>query len=263
MALNVCAQFQIWVLPVQTAFIVRGTKSIRAIAQTLAIASTTIWNVLKNRETTDVLSNRPRTGRPRKTSVVDDRNIVTDVKKDPKTTVSVIRNNLQRAGVKVSQSTVRRRLHEQKYRGYTWRCKPLISKKNRRQASKILGQSFMDWWDKDWPLPKWLERLKFGGKKDLLMIPNIKAHLKPSGGNVMAWACIASSGTDSLILTDYVTHDGSSKMNSEVYRNILSANLQKDATKLIGRSFIMQQDNDPKHSAKATKSSSGARSGRF
>ncbi len=43
------------------------------------------------------------------------------------------------------------------------------------------------------------------------------------------------------------------KINSEVYRNILSDNLQKDATKLIGRSFIMQQDNDPKHSAKTTK----------
>ncbi len=87
----------------------RGTKSIRAIAQTLAIASTTIWTVLKKKETTGVLSNRPRTGRPRKAPAVDDRNIVTDVKKDPKTTVS---NNLQRAGVKVSQSTVRRRLHE-------------------------------------------------------------------------------------------------------------------------------------------------------
>ncbi len=90
------------------------------------------------------LSNTPRTGRSRKTSAVDDRNIVTAVKKDPKTTVSDISNNLQRAGVKVSQSTVRRRLHEQKYRGYTRRCKPLISKKNRRQASKILGQGFID-----------------------------------------------------------------------------------------------------------------------
>ncbi len=65
-------------------------------------------------------------------------------------------------------------------------------------------------------------------------------------GNVMAWAFIASSGTGSLIFINDVTHDGSSKIKSEVYRNIFSDNLQKDATKLIGRSFIMQQDNDPK-----------------
>ncbi len=106
-------------------------------------------------------------------------------------------------------------------------------------------------------------KAKVWRKKDLLMIPNIQAHLKHSGGNVMAWAFIASSGTGSLIFINDVTHDGSSKINSEVYRNILSDNLQKDATKLIGRSFIMQQDNDPKHSAKTTKEFIRARSGRF
>ncbi len=106
-------------------------------------------------------------------------------------------------------------------------------------------------------------KAKVWRKKDLLMFPNIQAHLKHSGGNVMAWAFIASSGTGSLIFINDVTHDGSSKINSEVYRNILSDNLQKDATKLIGRSFIMQQDNDPKHSAKTTKEFIRARSGRF
>ncbi len=69
----------------------------------------------------------------------------------------------------------------------------------------------------------------------------------------MDWACMASSGTGSLIFIDDVTHAGSSKINSEVYRNILSANLKKDTTKLFGRSFIMQQDNDPKHTIKTTK----------
>ncbi len=103
---------------------------------------------------------------------------------------------------------------------------------------KVLWTDFMDQSD---------GKAKVWRKKDLLMIPNIQAHLKHSGGNVMAWAFIASSGTGSLIFINDVTHDGSSKINSEVYRNILSDNLQKDATKLIGRSFIMQQDNDPKH----------------
>lgn len=52
-----------------------------------------------------------------------------------------------------------------------------------------------------------------------------------------------------------VTHDGSSRMNSVVYRNILSDNLQRNASKLIGRKFIMQQGNDPKHTANARKDS--------
>ncbi len=102
---------------------------------------------------------------------------------------------------------------------------------------KVLWTDFMDQSD---------GKAKVWRKKDLLMIPNIQAHLKHSGGNVMAWAFIASSETGSLIFINDVTHDGSRKINLEVYRNILSDNLQKDATKLIGRSFIMQQDNDPK-----------------
>ena len=59
-------------------------KSIRAIGQTLGIASTTIWNVLNKKKTTGV-RNRCRTGWPRKTTVVDDRNIVRAVKKNSKT----------------------------------------------------------------------------------------------------------------------------------------------------------------------------------
>ncbi len=69
----------------------------------------------------------------------------------------------------------------------------------------------------------------------------------------MAWACMAASGMGSLIFTDKVTHHGSSRMNSEVYRNILSANFQRNSSNLIRKNFIMQQDNDPKHTANSTK----------
>ena len=36
-------------------------------------------------------------------------------------------------------------------------------------------------------------------------------------------------------------------MNSEIYKTILFANLWRNGSKLIGRNFIMQQENDPKH----------------
>ena len=68
----------------------------------------------------------------------------------------------------------------------------------------------------------------------------------------MAWACTASSGTGSLVFIDDMTEDGSSRMNSEVYRNILSVHIQPNSTKLIGWHFTVQMDNDPKHTAKAT-----------
>ena len=68
----------------------------------------------------------------------------------------------------------------------------------------------------------------------------------------MSWACKAASGTGSLVFINYVTQDRSSRMNSGVFRDILWAQIQPNASKLIGQLFIIQRDNDPKHKAKAT-----------
>ncbi len=77
--------------------------------------------------------------------------------------------------------------------------------------------------------------------------------MKHGGGSVVAWACMTASGTGSLVFIDDVTADKSSRINSEVFRAILSAHIQPNASELIGRCFTVQMDNDPKHTAKATK----------
>ncbi len=63
---------------------------------------------------------------------------------------------------------------------------------------------------------------------------------------------MASSGSGLLVFIDDVTEDRSRWKNSEVYRDILAAQIQPNAAKLIGRRFIVQMDDDPKHTAKAT-----------
>lgn len=52
-----------------------------------------------------------------------------------------------------------------------------------------------------------------------------------SEDNVMAWACVALSGLGSLIFSAE-THDGSSRINSEVSRYILSVSVQRNASSL-------------------------------
>ena len=79
------------------------------------MVKSTIWYILKKNEHTGGLRNTKRPRNPWKTTVVDDRRILSLVKKNPFTTVGQIKNTLQEAGVSVSKSTVKRRLHQSKY----------------------------------------------------------------------------------------------------------------------------------------------------
>ena len=76
-------------------------KPIREIAKTLGVAKSTVWNILKKKERTGELSNTKRPGRPQKITVVDDRRIISLVKKNPFTTVGQIKNTLQEVGVRM------------------------------------------------------------------------------------------------------------------------------------------------------------------
>lgn len=70
--------------------------------------------------------------------------------------------------------------------------------------------------------------------------------LKSGEGRVMTLTCMAGSPT----IND-VTADGSRRLNSEVYRAIVSAHIQPNSAKLIGGHFTVQLHNDPKNSVKA------------
>ena len=62
----------------------------------------------------------------------------------------------------------------------------------------------------------------------------------------MVWGCFSSAGTGELEVIE-------GRMNSQMYRGILDRNLLKSAEDLgLARGWTLQQDNDPKHTAKAT-----------
>ena len=72
--------------------------------------------------------------------MVDDRTILSLVKKNPFTRVGQIKNTLQEVGVCVSKSIIKRRLHQSEYRGFTTRCKPLVSLKTRKTRLEFAKQ---------------------------------------------------------------------------------------------------------------------------
>ena len=54
------------------------------------------------------------------------------------------------------------------------------------------------------------------------------------------WACMAAIRTGSLVCLGDVTAHRRSKMNSEVYRAVVSPHFQPNAVKLIGGRFRVQ-----------------------
>ena len=62
----------------------------------------------------------------------------------------------------------------------------------------------------------------------------------------MVWGCFSAARVGELHVID-------GTITSAKYVRILSSHLFKSAERLIGKEFIFQQDNDPKHTAKNTK----------
>lgn len=98
-------------------------------------------------------------------------------------------------------------------------------------------------------------------KKDSANVPkHTSLFFKLGRGSVIALFCMTAFKPGSLTFID-VNHDGSSRMNSEVYRNILPAILQINKLNLIRRTF-MQHTNDQKHTTNTTKKISGKKTWR-
>ena len=214
----------------------------------------------REKERTGELSNTKRPGRPWQTTVVDDRRILSLVKKNPFTTVGQIKNTLQE--VRVCVSTIKRRLHPSEYRGFTTRCKPLVSLKNRKTrlefAKQHLKKPLQFWNNILWTDETKINLYQNDGKRRVWRRKgtahdpkHTTSSVKHGGGSVMVWACMAANGTGSLVFIDDVTADKSSRMNSEVFRAILSAHIQPNASEwTMNRSILQKQ---PKSFFKAKK----------
>ena len=96
---------------------------------------------------------------------------------------------------------------------------------------------------------KVMERPKCGKKKGSAHDPKYTSlSVKHGGGSVMAWSCIAAPGVGSIIVIDDVTHDGSNRMNSEVYKNTLDCQrTEKCGIRNLSCSKTMNQNTLPTH----------------
>ncbi|KAK3562775.1 hypothetical protein QTP86_007093 [Hemibagrus guttatus] len=173
-------------------------------------------------------------------------------------------NNIQRtaaslASVKVSvhDSTIRKRLGKNGLRGRVPRRKPLLSKKNIK-ARLSFARKHLDDPQDFWENTLWTDETKtehFGRSvshyvwrksNTAFQKKNITPTVKYGGGSVMVWGCSAASGPGRLAVIN-------GTMNSAVYQKILKENVRPSVCDLkLKRTWVLQQDNDPKHTSKST-----------
>ncbi|KAF7664638.1 hypothetical protein LDENG_00170880, partial [Lucifuga dentata] len=162
---------------------------------------------------------------------------------EPRTTSKALQTSLASVKVSVHDSTIRKRLGKNGIHGRVPRRKPLLTKKNTK-ARLTFAKKHLDDPQDFWENILWTDETKvelFAFQKK-----NIIPTVKHGGGSVMVWGCFAASGPGRLAVID-------GTMNSALYQKILKENVRPSVRDLkLKRTWVMQQDNDPKHTSKST-----------
>lgn len=235
----------------------KDNKSYRTIADHFDCSPTGVMKVVHKIQSTGTVRNLFRSGRKRCTTKRTDRQIVNLVSKQRSITAKEIQNVIQTEKQRVCLKTISNRLHENKFFGGFATKKPKISEKNRKLRLEF-AKKYVKMPITFWNRIIWSDESKFeliNSKRRIRVYKRRGEGLNPSttqptvkhSKSVMVWGCVAGSGVGNLT-------EVSTKMNAEVYVNILDNNLVQSADELkIRDNFMFQSDNDPKHTSKLAK----------
>ncbi|MGH0167546.1 UNVERIFIED_CONTAM: hypothetical protein FKN15_053097 [Acipenser sinensis] len=160
-------------------------------------------------------------------------------------------------GVSVHTSTISRSLYKAGLYGRVARKKQLLKKPHLKAHMELAKKHVDDTADMQkkvlWSHETKIELFCLNSKHYVWRKPNTAHHpvniiptVKHGGGSIMLWGCFSSAGSGKLVRIE-------GRMDGAKYRRILKENLFESAKTLkLGRKFTFQQDNDPKHKAKAT-----------
>jgi hypothetical protein len=202
-----------------------------------------------------------RTGRGRKfkLSLRDERVIKRLIMSGECESAAEIARQAENLGLpRVCENTVRNALRRQGLFARVMRKKPFLSKKH-KALRLAWARKYRTWTVSDW------ERVIFSDETKMTVLNSsgrtwcwrgkgtnpftdkaIKPTRKFGGGSLMAWGCMSAHGVGNMcrLMTN---------MNSSVYIEIIDQHLLRSTQWLLphGRApFVLQHDNDPKHTSK-------------
>ncbi len=175
------------------------------------------------------------------------------VDKEPRLTSKQIQADLQTQGTTVSARIIRHRLNERDAMVGD-HCWHKGIKKQDWSLPKLMwqnhnpsGECTVDRWDKVELFGKGHHGTVYRKRNEAFKEKNTVPTVKHGGGSKMFWGCFTASGTGCLDCVNGI-------MKSDDYQRILGRNVVASVRKLHlhQRSWVFQQDNDPKRTSKCT-----------
>ena len=225
----------------------KQSKGYKKISKALKVSRNTVGSIIRKFKAKGTIETLPGRGQKSKLSSVSTRRMIRIVNKNPRVTTKELQNDLKSAGVSVSVTTIRRKLHTEGFHARTSRRTPLLTVKHKKRRLQY-ANNYIEKPKKFWDSVLWTDETKlelFGHmdqryiwrkKNEAYAEKNTIPTVKHGGGSLMFWGCFSSSGTGQLCKVDGI-------MNSLKYQDILQRTGQ----------WTFQQDNDPKHTSKSTK----------
>uniref|UniRef100_A0A8K9UDX3 Transposase n=1 Tax=Oncorhynchus mykiss TaxID=8022 RepID=A0A8K9UDX3_ONCMY len=229
----------------------------RTIGKQLGEKAATVGAIIRKWKKFKMTINHTRSGVPCKISPCGALMIMRKVRDQARTTRQGLVNDLKRAGATVSKKTISNTLRRHGLKSCSARKVPLL-KLAYVQARLKFANDHLDDPKEEWEQVMWSDETKielFGlnstrhvwRKKDEYNPKNTIPTVKHGGGNIILWGCFSAKGTERL-------HRIEGRMDGAKYREILANNLLPSVRALkMGRGWVFQHDNEPKHTARATK----------
>ncbi|KAG2469087.1 TCB1 transposase, partial [Polypterus senegalus] len=229
----------------------KSGEGYRKISAALKVPMSTVTSIIhkwKKFETTRTL---PRTGQPSKLRDQGRRALVREVTKNPMVTLSELQRSSVERGEPSRRTTISAAIHQSGLYGRVARRKPLRSKRHMAAHLEFVKRHLKDSQTMRnkilWSVEAKIELFGVNARCHVWRKPGNIPTVKHGGGSIMLWGCFSEAGTGRLVKIK-------GKMTAAMYRDILDENLLQSSLDLrLGRQFIFQQDNDPKHTAKISK----------
>ena len=200
-------------------------------------------------------SDRKRSGRPKATTQSADKFLRVNILHDRWLTGQQLQAQLNTGQSKeVSVSTVKRILRAAGLAGRVPGRKPLLTWKNMKKRL-AWAMKHRQWTTENWKKVLWTDESKFeifGSSRRVFthrrvgerMVPQcVTPTVKHGGGSAIIWASFAGSRVGDF-------HRVTGTLNQKGYHSILQCHAIPSGLRLVGQGFILQQDNDPKHTSR-------------